>query len=107
MRYQRMRILCLFDLPVETKKEQKEYREFRKALISNGFHMLQYSVYYRVVPNRSIGKKYETILKKSIPEGGEIRLLYVSEKQFEDMQILVGHRSAQEIIVGKNKLVVI
>ena len=102
-----MRILCFFDLPVETKKEQKEYREFRKALISNGFQMLQYSIYYRVIPNRSVGNKYESILKKSIPSGGEIRLLYVSEKQFADMQLLVGRRSVQEVIVGNHKLVVI
>ncbi|MGX7350629.1 CRISPR-associated endonuclease Cas2 [Enterococcus canis] len=102
-----MRILCMFDLPMETKKEQRAYRMFRKELLANGFVMLQYSIYYRIVPNRSAGKKYETILKRMIPRTGEVRLLYVSEKQFEEMQLLVGTKGHQEQIIGNQKLVVI
>jgi CRISPR-associated protein Cas2 len=37
------------------------------------------------------------------PPSGEIRLLYVSEKQFEEMQLLVGSRSHQEETVGNNR----
>lgn len=107
MSYQQMRILCMFDLPMESKKEQRCYRLFRKELLANGFVMLQYSVYYRVVPNRSAGKKFEGILKRATPPFGEIRLLYVSEKQFEEMQLLVGARSHQEEKIANNRLVVI
>ena len=107
MRYQQMRVLCMFDLPMETKKEQRAYKMFRKELLANGFVMLQYSIYYRIVPNRSAGKKYETILKRMIPRTGEVRLLYVSEKQFEEMQLLVGIKGHQEQIIGNQKLVVI
>lgn len=107
MSYERMRVLCMFDLPMETSREQKAYREFRKALLTNGFTMLQYSIYQRAVPNRQATKKYEHILKKYIPENGEIRLLYVTEKQFNDMGLLIGTRSKQEEIVGENKLVAI
>lgn len=107
MRYQEMRILCMFDLPVETQRQKRDYRIFRKSLIENGFSMLQYSVYYRIVPNRSAGKKYEMLLARSLPAMGEVRLLYVSEKQFEDMKLLVGQKSRQERVVGIQKLVVI
>nr|WP_034994568.1 CRISPR-associated endonuclease Cas2 [Liquorilactobacillus vini] len=102
-----MRILCMFDLPVETSKQKRDYRIFRKSLIENGFSMLQYSVYYRIVPNRSAGKKFESILERRLPAAGEVRLLYISEKQFEDMKLLVGQRSKQEKVVGIQKLVVI
>lgn len=97
----------MFDLPSESPKEQRAYREFRKSLISNGFTMLQYSIYYRVVPTRSAGKKYEHIIKNKVPEFGEVRLLYVSEKQFLDMILLVGMKSHQEEVVSGNRLVVI
>lgn len=107
MRYEEMRIFCMFDLPMETKLEQRDYRLFRKELLSNGFIMLQYSIYYRTVPNRSAGKKYESILKKLIPRSGEVRLLYVSERQFEDMKFLVGCKGHQEEIIGNQRLVVI
>lgn len=102
-----MRILCMFDLPMETAREKKYYRVFRKELLANGFVMLQYSIYYRAVQNRSAGKKFERILKMITPPSGEVRLLYVSEKQFEEMQLLIGKRSQQEEKVGANRLVVI
>lgn len=107
MSYERVRLLCMFDLPTETKGEQREYRIFRKHLLENGFVMLQYSIYYRSLPNRSSLKKYESILKRFLPQGGNIRLLYVSETQFQDMIILAGSRSRQEEVVGVNRLVVI
>ncbi|WP_040388659.1 CRISPR-associated endonuclease Cas2 [Catellicoccus marimammalium] len=102
-----MRILCMFDLPMETKREQKYYREFRKCLLENGFTMMQYSVYQRPVPNRQSMKKYQAILQRKIPQQGEVRLLYVTERQYNDMQFLLGTSSRQEELVGNKKLVVI
>lgn len=40
MRYDVMRVLCMFDLPVDTDKEKREYRNFKKKLILEGFVML-------------------------------------------------------------------
>ena len=107
MRFQQLRLLCMFDLPTETKREQKEYRVFRKHLLENGFVMLQYSIYYRSLPNRSALKKYEGLLKQKAPSYGNIRLMYVTENQFQDMFLVTGSRSRQEEIIGSNRLVVI
>ena len=107
VRFEQVRLLCMFDLPMETDKEKKEYRIFRKHLIENGFVMMQYSIYYRTLPNRSSLKKYESILKKKLPRNGNIRLLYVTENQYQDMLLLSGNRSRQEEVVGINRLVVI
>lgn len=107
MSFERVRLVCMFDLPSETKREMRDYRIFRKSLLENGFVMLQYSIYYRSLPNRSSLKKYESILKRLVPQGGNVRLLYVSEIQFQDMILLAGSRSRQEEIVGSNRLVVI
>lgn len=52
MNYKIMRMLCMFDLPVETDEERRAYRIFRKNLIQEGFVMMQYSVYVRVCPSR-------------------------------------------------------
>ena len=102
-----VRLLCMFDLPCETESEKRDYRIFRKHLLSNGFVMLQYSIYYRTLPNRSALKKYETILKKHLPKYGNIRLLYVSETQFQGMLLLNGSMDFQEKIVGNNRLVIV
>lgn len=107
MRYEHMQLICMFDLPVETSHEKKAYRIFRKALIENGFQMIQYSVYSRALPNRSALKKYESILKRYAPINGNIRLLYVTERQYEEMLLLTGSKSRQEEVVGSKRLVII
>lgn len=97
----------MFDLPVDTPSEKRQYRIFRKELLRNGFTILQYSVYYRTLQNRAAAKKYERAIKRFLPIHGEVRLIAVSEKQFNDMQILVGSRSKQEVLVGNKDLVII
>ena len=42
MDYKIMRMLCMFDLPVETEEERRAYRIFRKNLMQEGFVMMQY-----------------------------------------------------------------
>lgn len=105
--YEKLRLLCFFDLQMETAKEQKAYRTFRKKLIESGFVMLQESVYVRTLPNRSQLSKYEKQLKTATPANGLVELLYVSEKQFNDRRFLVGEKAVQEVKVGNSKLVVI
>lgn len=102
-----MRVICFFDLPTETNAHKRRYRTFRKSLLENGFEMLQYSVYVRTCPNRVFAKKYYDKIAKAAPKEGHIRLLTVTEKQFEDMVLIVGEKAQQEEIIGSNKLVII
>lgn len=80
-----MKMLCMFDLPVDTSEQQRAYRKFRKDIMSEGFIMIQYSVYVRTCPNRQFANQLEKRLKKIIPAEGNIRLLTVTEKQYEDI----------------------
>ena len=97
MKYKIMRMICMFDLPVETEDEKRAYRMFRKNLIKEGFVMMQYSVYVRVCPNRDYANRLETRIKKIVPLEGNVRLLCITEKQYEDMKLLVGSRSTPEL----------
>lgn len=102
-----MRLLCFFDLPMETAQEKRVYRNFRKELIANGFEMLQFSVYYRTCPNCSFANKFYKRLQQSNLPAGNVRLLAVTEKQFSEMTLIVGGKTKQEEVVSDNKLVVI
>ena len=102
-----MRLLCFFDLPMETAQEKRTYRNIRKELIANGFEMLQFSVYYRTCPNRSFANKFYKRLQQSNLPAGNVRLLAVTEKQFSEMTLIVGGKTKQEEVVSDNKLVVI
>ena len=107
MRYDVMRVLCMFDLPVDTDKEKREYRNFKKKLILEGFVMLQYSIYIRTCPNRQYSERLQKRLAKNLPANGNIRLLEITEKQYEDMKILVGTKSLNEKIANDERFVVI
>ncbi|WP_241957687.1 CRISPR-associated endonuclease Cas2, partial [Staphylococcus devriesei] len=50
--YRFMRVLLMFDLPVETKQQRRIYSKFRKRLIEDGFLMMQYSIYIKSVINK-------------------------------------------------------
>lgn len=102
-----MRMICMFDLPVETDVEKRRYRIFRKNLIKEGFSMIQYSVYVRVCPSREYAKRLELRIKKITPPEGNVRLLCVTEKQYDDMVLLVGSRSTTESTIGTERLVIL
>ena len=107
MQYRIMRLICMFDLPVETSEEKRVYREFRKVLIKEGFTMMQYSVYVRTCPNRDFCKGIEKRLKENIPMNGNVRLLTVTEKQYDDMIMLVGSKSLTEEVVNDKRMLVL
>jgi CRISPR-associated protein Cas2 len=83
-------MLVFFDLPVTKKKERKAATAFRNFLLKDGYHMIQFSIYGRVCNGPDAVQKHRDRLKASIPENGSIRLLVVTEKQYESMEILLG-----------------
>ena len=106
-KYKIMRMLCMFDLPVETDEQRRAYRIFRKNLIQEGFMMIQYSIYVRICPSREYANRLENRIKKGIPQEGNVRLLCVTEKQYADMKLLVGSRQTAETAIGTERLIII
>lgn len=102
-----MKMLCMFDLPVETSDEQRAYRKFRKDIISEGFIMIQYSVYVRTCPNREFANQLEKRIQKFVPKEGNVRLLTVTEKQYEDMKLMVGSKKLSETALGIERMIII
>ena len=91
-----MRVIVFFDLPVNTKKDRKTYAKFRKFLIKDGYDMLQFSVYSRITLNHDDAKKHIARLMMNQPPKGSVRVLTVTEKQYNSMLILVGKKTAGE-----------
>ncbi len=56
-----MRLMIMFDLPVETSEDRRIYRKFRKALLNEGFLMIQYSVYARVCVDRNAANFWRSV----------------------------------------------
>lgn len=85
-----MRLMVMFDLPVETSRQRRAYRMFRTKLIQEGFIMIQYSVYVRVCVNRKSAQFMERRISQFLPESGLVQTLMLTEKQYNDMHFLLG-----------------
>lgn len=103
--YRKMRAVVLFDLPSVEKKDISNNQKFIKKLKKIGFYMLQFSVYTKVLINQS---EYDRIIKKVkqiIPNKGNIIILKLTDKQYNEMIYLNGEKNKYDSIVGLNNVV--
>lgn len=101
-----MRILVMFDLPVITAAERREYTKFRKYLIKSGFLMVQESVYCKMSPNSTLAEAVIENIRKNKPEKGLVQVLKVTEKQYAKMEFIVGE-SKTEVLSSDDRLVIL
>ncbi len=88
--YRSLWLFAMFDLPMKTKKDRREYTRFRNALIRDGFSQLQYSVYARYCISDETGNVYRGRIRKGLPPKGQVRVLSVTDRQFGKMEIFFG-----------------
>lgn len=104
MAYRFMRSIVIFDLPVGSKKQRRAATQFRKALLDDGFEMLQYSVYTRICQNGDDADKHLLRVKRFAPSTGSIRMLSVTENQYSKMKVITGEKNIQEKAVTYQQL---
>jgi len=90
--YRAMWLFAMFDLPVTTQAARRRYARFRKVLISEGFTMLQYSVYARHCPSERSIDAFRGRLRGELPPDGQVRLLAVTDRQFGKMEVYHGKK---------------
>lgn len=99
-----MRLLVFFDLPVVTRAERRAYTIFRRFLLNDGYDMIQFSVYGRIVNGNDAEQKHMKRLVDNLPPEGSVRCLTVTEKQFASMKLLVGLPLFQEKAVKAQQM---
>jgi len=73
----------MFDLPVITKPERKAANDFRLSLLDMGFLRSQLSVYMRFCTSHSQIQTYCQRVEDALPEGGQVNILQMTDKQYE------------------------
>ena len=99
-----MRLLVFFDLPVVTRAERRAYTVFRRFLINDGYDMIQFSVYGRILNGNDAEEKHMKRLVDNLPPDGAVRCLTVTEKQYASTKLLVGLPLFQEKAVKANQM---
>ena len=100
-----MRLIVFFDLPTITKAERDIYRRFHKYLLEEGYIMMQYSIYIKIFTNRDSCVKHKEVLRRYLPKQGQIRIMMITEKQYANMEIVVGGASRQELASNINSFI--
>ncbi len=90
--YKAMWLFAMYDLPVDKPELRREYGQFHKALIRQGFTMLQYSVYVHYVKSEDTEESLRRKVHACIPSHGQVQLISVTDRQFEKMEVYVGKK---------------
>lgn len=101
-----MRLMVFFDLPTATSGNRRNYRRFRKDLISNGFFMLQESVYCRMVINEAMAKSVVARIESFKPPQGMVCAMIITEKQFAGISFIVGDMKS-DVVTTEQSLVIL
>lgn len=88
--YRFMWLLVMFDLPMDTPHARRAYTQFRKKLLQDGFAKMQFSVYIRHCASEENAEVHYGRVERSVPDDGEVRVLTVTDKQFERMRVFWG-----------------
>ncbi len=81
--YRILWIMVMFDLPTDTKLQQKAANKFREFLLDEGFERSQFSVYARFVNGKEGFDTRVRRIERNIPESGNIQILQFTDKQYE------------------------
>ena len=83
--------MVMFDLPVVSREDRKEYTRFRHFLLDNGFSMAQFSVYFRLVSSKDRLKRFERRIAEALPKHGKIQIVAITDKQYENIKSYDGN----------------
>lgn len=106
MRDRVMRTIVFFDLPNIYYKDKRNYQLFHKFLINEGYIMLQESVYSKLALNLQQAEFNINKIRKNAPSKGLIQVLNVTEKQYADIEYIIG-KSNSNVIDNEDRLVVL
>lgn len=87
--------VIMFDLPTQKKAERREAAQFRKLLLECGFSMIQFSVYAKYSPTVESNMKIEKIVRKNLPERGEVRIFHLTDNQWASATRIIARAVAK------------
>ncbi len=92
-------------MPTETAEERRDYRRFRAALLKNGFFMMQESVYSKIILNNTAANVIKETVRKLKTGKGLIQMLTVTERQFENMEFVLGKKQSTVVDTAERLVV--
>ena len=99
--YYRMRLIAILS-PTDKWGIKTEYSRLRKFLLKDGYIRIGPEVFMRVVQNRKASEKHYRRIDEAKPKTGVVRLLRLTEKQYNNIYMVTGEPDYQEKKVSVN-----
>lgn len=96
-----MRLIAILS-PTNKWGTKTEYTELRRFLHKDGYIRIAPEVYMRIVQNRKTSEKHYRRIEEVAPKTGTVRLLRLTEKQYNNIYMVTGEADYQEKTVGIN-----
>ena len=96
-----MRLIVILS-PTEKWGTKTEYTKLRKFLHKDGYIRIAPEVFMRVIQNRKASEKHYRRIEQYPPKTGVVRLLRLTEKQYNNIYMITGESDYQEKVVGTN-----
>ena len=84
--------IVLFDLPVNTNRDRRNYYRFRKNLIKSGYVMLHKSIYYKYIRELKNFEQEKSRVQIISPSTGDIKILKLTNKQYNSIITIIGNK---------------
>ena len=78
------------------------YTALRNFLYSDGYLRIGIELFMRVTPSRKTAEKHIRRLEEHDPGTGVVRVIRMTEKQYDNVWYLTGGPDRQEELVGSN-----
>ena len=101
-----MRIFVILS-PTNKRGTKTEYTKLRKILISDGYIRIAEEVFMRITNNRKGAEKHFRRIYDYAPKTGIVRMYKMTEKQYEKITLISGEKDEQELIIGKNSIIMV
>lgn len=101
-----MRTIVFFDLPNVYNRDKRNYIKFRNYLLSDGFIMMQESVYSKLILNSQQEEALVQRIRNNCPKKGIVQILTITERQYSKIEYIIGE-SNTKIINSEDRLVVL
>ncbi len=101
-----MRVIVFFDLPMTSAADRRIYTKFKKTLVKNGFLMMQESVYCKLALNQNSANSIISLVKNNKPDSGVVQILTITEKQYSDMEMIIGE-TKNDIVENSKRIIVL
>lgn len=100
-----MRVIVFFDLPTLSSEEKRAYIKFRKFLIQDGYIMMQESAYCKLAMNQNSANAMIMRIKHNKPSAGLVHVLTITEKQYSNIEMIVGENQSDIISTSERMIV--